>query len=131
MSPAGSSKNSPKLQPKDSRRPPDLRTSLLSTRDTSDLGTFTVPSSPVNESANESVLGESVRSGSSKKGWLHRAATTTALAEDAGVRRPWLMYISYYIPFIAWVGEYQWSFLLGDVVAGGKLLRFPSTVRHG
>lgn len=51
---------------------------------------------------------------------LKRKTTTARMAEEAGVTRPWLMYASYYIPSIGWVGKYQWSFLLGDVVAGGE-----------
>lgn len=52
---------------------------------------------------------------------LKRKTTTARMAEEAGVTRPWLMYASYYIPSIGWIGNYQWSYLLGDVVAGGEL----------
>lgn len=51
---------------------------------------------------------------------LKRKTTTARMAEEAGVTRPWLMYASYYIPSIGWMGTYQWSYLLGDVVAGSE-----------
>ena len=50
---------------------------------------------------------------------LKRATATAELAEGAGVKRPWLMYLSYYIPCIAWIGRYRWNYFIGDLVAGG------------
>lgn len=67
---------------------------------------------------------DSIRIGLSARGtFLKRATATAELAENAGVKRPWLMYMSYYIPCIGWVGRYKWSYLLGDVVAGGLFPR--------
>lgn len=63
---------------------------------------------------------DSIRLGLSRPAtFLKRATATAELAENAGVKRPWLMYMSYYIPCIGWIGRYKWSYLLGDVVAGG------------
>ena len=105
----------------------DPRTRLLSDY-VSDNGTF-APGS-----CQSSSRGSSIRSGAgagagagpgsgaaSKRGWMKRAATTAELAEGAGVKHPWLMYLSYYIPCIAWVGHYEWSHLLGDFAAGSML----------
>lgn len=101
---------------------------------TSDHGTFTSsdddtrPGTPV-----ASVhLGPEVRMGGGIL--LKRKTTTARMAEEAGVTRPWLMYASYYIPSIGWLGTYQWSYLLGDVVAGSEFaltvaLREPGLTR--
>ncbi|KAI5809265.1 sulfate transporter family-domain-containing protein [Pyronema omphalodes] len=108
MSPPGSSKGV-----KPPGRPADPRTRLLAeyTQD-ADNGTFSSrPTSP----------GGSVSSGSN---WFKRATTTATLAEGAGVKHPWLMYLSYYIPCIGWVGHYQWSFLIGDIAAGITIASF-------
>jgi hypothetical protein len=125
--PPGSS-ISPKLSAHHAHNHPNPRTRLLSelySDNISDNGTFSTPigsprpGSPVDCTS-------SIRSGRSgravsirnKPGWVRRATMTTNIAEEAGVKRPWLMYLSYYIPCIAWVGHYQWSFLVGDVAAG-------------
>lgn len=77
------------------------------------------PSSPsVRTSANPSNALRAVLPSTS---WLKRAATTTELARESGVRHPRVMYASYYIPSIAWIGRYEWSYLVGDVVAGSTL----------
>lgn len=111
MSPPGSSKGV-----KPPGKPADPRTRLLSeyTQD-ADNGTF---------SSRPTSSGGSVSSGLN---WFKRATTTATLAEGAGVKHPWLMYLSYYIPCIGWVGHYQWSFLIGDVAAGSMFL-LSSTV---
>ena len=108
----GSSRNSPAPRPHYA----DPRTRLLSElNDSADNGTFTSgssrPSSP-----------GSTRSGPTlKPGLLNRAATTISRAEEAGVRHPWLMYMSYYVPSISWVAAYEWRFLPGDIAAGSML----------
>ena len=119
MSLPGSSKDTSAAS-KPHHRAIDQRTRLLQGLhdNASDNGTFTpIDSRPASP-------GDSVRSGSGglppKRTWLERATTTTVLAEEAGVKRPWLMYLSYYIPCIAWVQKYQWSFFMGDVAAGSK-----------
>ncbi|KAH0612518.1 uncharacterized protein H6S33_008898 [Morchella sextelata] len=55
---------------------------------------------------------------------LKRKTTTARMAQEAGVKRPWLMYASYYIPSIGWMREYDRSCLLGDVVAGVTMASF-------
>ncbi|KAI9757437.1 MAG: hypothetical protein M4579_003453 [Chaenotheca gracillima] len=42
---------------------------------------------------------------------------TQRLARRHGVKNTKTMYISYYIPFFAWIQQYKWSYLKGDVVA--------------
>lgn len=102
---------------------PNPLTRLLAERsdgNTSDHGTFTSsddetrPGTPVASMHS----GSEVRMGGGIL--LKRKTTTTRMAQEAGVTRPWLMYASYYIPSIGWMGTYQWSYLVGDVVAGGK-----------
>lgn len=105
---------------RDAHQPNPLTRLLAVDGNTSDHGTFTSsddetrPGTPV-----ASVhLGPEVRMGGGIL--LKRKTTTARMAEEAGVTRPWLMYASYYIPSIGWMGTYQWSYLLGDVVAGGE-----------
>ncbi|KAL7267126.1 hypothetical protein RUND412_010299 [Rhizina undulata] len=76
-------------------------------------------------------LAESVRSGFSgrfgpkgPRGWLNRAFTTAYIAEGAGVKWPWLRYISYYIPCIGWMRKYRVEYLVGDLVAGITMASF-------
>jgi len=120
MSWPGSSKNPSAAASKPHHRAADPRARLLQelNDNASDNGTFTpIGSRPASSD-------DSVRSGGGgsapKRSWLQRATTTTVLAEEAGVKRPWLMYLSYYIPCIAWVQKYQWSFFMGDVAAGSE-----------
>ena len=105
----------------------DPRTRLLSElhdRSASDHGTFTLGGAGSCQSSRSSSIRSAPGTGAgagAKRGWMKRAVTTTELAEGAGVKHPWLMYLSYYIPCIAWVGHYQWSLLLGDFAAGSML----------
>ena len=46
--------------------------------------------------------------------------TTQTLAERHGVKNPTLVYWMYYIPGLSWMGRYERSYLLGDMVAGGE-----------
>lgn len=109
---------------KDATRPPaHPRTRLLHDDAYSDNGTFTpIASRPVSPGGSDSHSDQPSSTGGSvlrRSKWLTRTAATTSVAEEAGVKRPWLMYVSYYVPVIAWVGRYEWSFLVGDVAAGG------------
>ena len=108
----------------------DPRTRLLSEfheHYVSDNGTFapgSCPSSRGSSIRSAAGAGAGVGPGSgaaSKRGWMKRAATTAELAEGAGVKHPWLMYLSYYIPCIAWIGHYEWGHLMGDFAAGSML----------
>lgn len=112
--------------PSGSRAPrpsePNPFTRLLSPRfdsNNSDHGTFssdddTRPTTPL-------ILGATTSEVRMGGGILLKRKTTTArMAQEAGVKRPWLMYASYYIPSVGWMREYDRSCLLGDVVAGGR-----------
>lgn len=46
-----------------------------------------------------------------------KMATSSALAERHGFEDSWWMYISYYVPCLTWMSQYQWSWLKGDFVA--------------
>ncbi|KAI3319442.1 sulfate transporter 4.1 [Xylariaceae sp. AK1471] len=46
-----------------------------------------------------------------------KMATSSALAERHGFEDSWWMYLSYYIPCLTWMSQYQWSWLQGDFTA--------------
>ncbi|KAF2972497.1 hypothetical protein GQX73_g1045 [Xylaria multiplex] len=46
-----------------------------------------------------------------------KMATSSALAERHGVEYSWSMFLSYYIPCLTWMRQYQWSWLTGDLTA--------------
>ncbi|KAF8532838.1 sulfate transporter family-domain-containing protein [Trichophaea hybrida] len=134
MSRPGSSKDA-KLPPPHFANP---RTRLLYDN-VSDNGTFSPFGGSLPSSAGSSVRsgrigggggsgggngGSGSGGGTQKQNWRQRAATTTNLAEEAGVKYPWLMYMSYYIPCIAWVRRYEWSHLVGDIAAGITMASF-------
>ncbi|KAL2413719.1 sulfate permease [Exophiala dermatitidis] len=50
--------------------------------------------------------------------------TTKWLAQKHGIKSPGFMYISYYIPFIRWVGQYRLSWLRGDFIAAITMASF-------
>ncbi|KAA8906629.1 putative sulfate transporter [Sphaerosporella brunnea] len=119
MSPPGSSTGSSAPM----KRPLDPRARLLSEEfhdGIADHGTFSPTSIG---SRPESPSGGSVRSGFTP-GFIKRAAATAERAEEAGVKRPWLMYMSYYIPCIAWVQQYKMWYLIGDIAAGITMASF-------
>jgi hypothetical protein len=106
-----------------SKRPADPRTRLLAELPdggAGDHGTFSRP-----ESSNSSIRSGGRPPTLPTPSWIKRAVTTTERAEEAGVKRPWLMYLSYYIPCIAWVQQYKMQYLVGDVAAGSKLSLLP------
>lgn len=46
-----------------------------------------------------------------------KMATSSALAEQHGFKDSWFMYLSYYIPCLIWMRQYNWSWLKGDFTA--------------
>ncbi|KAI8626562.1 sulfate transporter 4.1 [Xylariaceae sp. FL1651] len=46
-----------------------------------------------------------------------KMATSSALAERHGFEDSWWMYLSYYIPCLIWMRQYNWSWLKGDFTA--------------
>ncbi|CAG9976047.1 unnamed protein product [Clonostachys byssicola] len=62
--------------------------------------------------------------------WLRRRIKTrkmgqsSELAQQAGIRDTPLMYLSYYIPFLTWIQQYNWSFLKGDLVSALTMASF-------
>ncbi|TGZ78589.1 hypothetical protein EX30DRAFT_359787 [Ascodesmis nigricans] len=83
---------------------PGERAPLLTPQSHDNNGTFSPPRSP--------------NPPPHKPTWLSRATTTTRLATTLGVERPWLMYLSYYIPVLSWSRSYRLSYLPGDITAG-------------
>ncbi|KAG9247070.1 sulfate transporter family-domain-containing protein [Calycina marina] len=53
-----------------------------------------------------------------------RRSTTGRLAEEAGIKNTWKMYLSYYIPFLGWIPQYRWMHLRGDLVAALTMASF-------
>ncbi|KAK4151704.1 sulfate transporter family-domain-containing protein [Chaetomidium leptoderma] len=45
-----------------------------------------------------------------------KMSTSSALAEQHGVKDSTLMYLSYYLPVMVWAREYSWSYFKGDFV---------------
>ncbi|KAE9571128.1 putative sulfate transporter [Colletotrichum fructicola] len=46
-----------------------------------------------------------------------KMTSSRTLAEQAGFKDTVWMYLSYYIPLLTWLPQYQWSYLKGDLVA--------------
>ncbi|KAI1109859.1 putative sulfate transporter [Nemania sp. NC0429] len=46
-----------------------------------------------------------------------KMATSSVLAEQHGIEASWFMYLSYYIPCLIWMRQYNWSWLKGDFTA--------------
>lgn len=42
---------------------------------------------------------------------------SSTLAQQHGVKDSWVMYLSYYVPFLIWIKQYKWSWLKGDFTA--------------
>lgn len=53
-----------------------------------------------------------------------KQSTTSYLAERHGITNTKSMYLPYYIPFFAWIPQYKWSFLKGDLVAAITVASF-------
>ena len=53
-----------------------------------------------------------------------RLSTTKWLAKRHGVKTSRRMYLAYYLPFTNWVGQYQWEWLKGDLVAAITMASF-------
>ncbi|RDW69252.1 anti-sigma factor antagonist SpoIIaa [Coleophoma cylindrospora] len=59
--------------------------------------------------------------GTTKKKKMSR---TDALVEQHGIKNTKTMYLTYYIPFFAWIKQYKWSYLQGDLVAALTMASF-------
>ncbi|KAH6857174.1 sulfate transporter family-domain-containing protein [Chaetomium sp. MPI-CAGE-AT-0009] len=69
----------------------------------------------------DGVISEGSRRRSWKKRWASKMrskkmSTSSALAEQHGVKDSGLMYLSYYLPVMVWAKEYSWSYFKGDFV---------------
>jgi hypothetical protein len=60
----------------------------------------------------------------SNGGGKKKMSTTNWLAEQHGITNTRTMYFSYYIPFLAWVKQYKWSYLRGDLIAALTMASF-------
>ncbi|RDL39803.1 Anti-sigma factor antagonist SpoIIaa [Venustampulla echinocandica] len=80
---------------------------------------------PVSRSELESVESSSIFGGVFERFGLKNGSTTTKkkksttrhLAEQHGINNTTTMYLSYYVPFFAWIPQYRWSHFRGDLVA--------------
>lgn len=61
------------------------------------------------------------RSGTGKSG---RRSTTARLAEEHGIKTSPAMYLTYYVPFFAWIRQYKWAYLHGDLIAAITVASF-------
>ncbi|CAG8949219.1 hypothetical protein HYFRA_00004843 [Hymenoscyphus fraxineus] len=64
--------------------------------------------------------GIGMRNGTGKK----RMSTTQYLAERHGVKNTTTMYVTYYIPFFAWIQQYRWAHFQGDLIAALTMASF-------
>ncbi|KAE8451740.1 hypothetical protein EG329_003197 [Mollisiaceae sp. DMI_Dod_QoI] len=53
-----------------------------------------------------------------------KQSTTSYLAERHGIRNTKTMYLPYYVPFFAWIRQYKWAYLKGDLVAAITMASF-------
>ncbi|KAF1811662.1 sulfate transporter [Eremomyces bilateralis CBS 781.70] len=63
------------------------------------------------------LLGDAVTDELLGGGPGRNTGTTKYLANKYGVKNRRIMYISYYIPFLNWIGQYKWIYLRGDLIA--------------
>ncbi|KJZ78645.1 hypothetical protein HIM_02036 [Hirsutella minnesotensis 3608] len=49
---------------------------------------------------------------------------SSQLAQQAGFRFTFLMYLAYYVPFFNWIGQYRMSYLKGDLIAALTMASF-------
>ncbi|TVY33897.1 putative sulfate transporter [Lachnellula subtilissima] len=66
-------------------------------------------------------VGMKTGSGSSNK---KKMSTTSYLAEQHGIKNTRTMYFAYYIPFFAWIRQYRWVHLRGDLIAALTMASF-------
>ncbi|KAL2193989.1 sulfate transporter family-domain-containing protein [Corynascus similis CBS 632.67] len=92
--------------------------------------TSSIPGGPFSPSESETesssqgidgVLSRSSRNKTWKKRWAakirsQKMSTSSALAEQHGVKDSALMYLSYYLPVMIWAKKYNWSYFKGDFV---------------
>ncbi|EAQ88627.1 hypothetical protein CHGG_05246 [Chaetomium globosum CBS 148.51] len=87
-------------------------------------GDWLSPSESETEASVPGIDG-TVSEGSRRRSWKRRWAskmrskkmsTSSALAEQHGVKDSALMYLSYYLPVMVWAKEYNWSYFKGDFV---------------
>ncbi|KAI0999924.1 putative sulfate transporter [Podosphaera aphanis] len=53
-----------------------------------------------------------------------KKSTTSLLVERHGISNTKSMYLSYYIPFFAWIQQYRWNYIKGDLVAASTMASF-------
>ncbi|CZT11218.1 related to sulphate transporter proteins [Rhynchosporium agropyri] len=53
-----------------------------------------------------------------------KMSTTSYLAERHGITNKRMMYLTYYIPFLAWIPQYRWVHLQGDLIAALTMASF-------
>ncbi|KAI6710723.1 hypothetical protein PZA11_003565 [Diplocarpon coronariae] len=70
--------------------------------------------------AGSGVLGSILSGGRPNK----RVSTTSYLAERHGITNTRTMYLTYYVPFFAWIRQYRWVHLHGDLVAALTMASF-------
>ncbi|KFY70162.1 hypothetical protein V499_09399 [Pseudogymnoascus sp. VKM F-103] len=50
--------------------------------------------------------------------------TTARLAEEHGLTLNKTMYVTYYVPFFAWIQQYKWAYVRGDLIAAITVASF-------
>lgn len=68
------------------------------------------------------ILGDAVADG--LLGNATKTSTTDWLAKQNGVKHSRMMYVTYYFPFLNWIMQYRWGFLVGDLTAALTICSF-------
>jgi len=79
---------------------------------------------PGSGEGSQSKFGSFLVSVGMKNGGKKKMSRTSFLAEQHGIKNTTSMYFTYYIPFLAWVRQYRWSHLQGDLVAAITMCKF-------
>ncbi|TAQ84485.1 hypothetical protein B7494_g7194 [Chlorociboria aeruginascens] len=74
------------------------------------------------EESNTSIF--SMLLGKNGSGGKKKMSTTNYLVEQHGITNKTGMYLSYYIPFLAWIKQYRWIHLRGDMIAALTMASF-------
>ncbi|KAH7370501.1 sulfate transporter family-domain-containing protein [Rhexocercosporidium sp. MPI-PUGE-AT-0058] len=64
------------------------------------------------------------RAGSGEGSGGKKMSTTSYLAERHGIKNTRTMYLHYYVPFFAWIPQYRWVHLQGDLIAALTMASF-------
>lgn len=76
------------------------------------------------QEGSKSIFGSLLENVGMRNGGRKKMSTTNWLAERHGITNTTSMYFTYYIPFFAWIRQYKWIHLRGDLVAALTMASF-------